>query len=75
MSANPFVWKINLTTAFFCGILKENATWGCSSVGRASGLQPEGQRFNSAHLHRLVRERPLLCKAGFFDNCIERVNR
>ena len=25
--------------------------WGCSSVGRASGLQPEGQRFKSAHLH------------------------
>ncbi len=27
---------------------------GCSSAGRASGLQPEGQRFNSAHLHRLT---------------------
>lgn len=26
---------------------------GCSSVGRASALQAEGQRFDSAHLHQL----------------------
>ena len=25
---------------------------GCSSVGRASALQAEGQRFDSAHLHQ-----------------------
>ncbi len=25
--------------------------WGCSSVGRAPGLQPGGRRFESGHLH------------------------
>ncbi len=28
--------------------------WGCSSVGRASALQAEGQRFDSAQLHHLI---------------------
>jgi len=27
---------------------------GCSSVGRASALQAEGQRFDSAHLHQTL---------------------
>ena len=44
----------NLTKLFFCGIL-HTVVWGCSSVGRASGLQPEGQRFKSAHLHSIGR--------------------
>ena len=26
-------------------------SWGCSSVGRAPGLQPGGRRFKSVHLH------------------------
>ena len=26
--------------------------WGCSSAGRAPGLQPGGQRFDPAHLHQ-----------------------
>jgi hypothetical protein len=31
-----------------------NAYWGCSSVGRAHGLQPWGQGFESPHLHQLA---------------------
>src|SRR5262249_48791499 len=27
-------------------------TWGCSSAGRARGLQPRGQGFDPPHLHR-----------------------
>ncbi len=44
------VAKKELTFIVFCSIL-HTVVWGCSSVGRASGLQPEGQRFKSAHLH------------------------
>ena len=33
-----------------------NAYRGCSSVGRAHGLQPWGQGFESPHLHQLIVE-------------------
>ena len=31
---------------------EEGRTWGCSSDGRASALQAEGQEFDSLHLHQ-----------------------
>ena len=32
--------------------VKSRRAWGCSSAGRAPGLQPGGQRFDPAHLHQ-----------------------
>ena len=34
----------------------ENLKRGCSSVGRASGLQPEGHRFEPVQLHQLAEQ-------------------
>lgn len=34
--------------------------WGCSSVGRASGSQSEGQGFDSPQLHQSNLPRPMI---------------
>ena len=41
-----------------------NGFWGRSSVGRASGLQPEGRRFDSARLHSLGRSGTVSSEVG-----------
>ncbi len=48
-------WAIMLIRSF--RVVKQACAtyiWGCSSVGRASVLHTEGQRFDSAHLHQYV---------------------
>ena len=40
-----------LTIPINFAIIDNGSAWGFSSVGRASALQAEGQRFESANLH------------------------
>ena len=43
-------------TAYLNRNLKQSQSgWGCSSVGRATGLQPVGRRFDPYHLHHLTK--------------------
>ena len=64
------------------------AEWGCSSVGRAPGLQPGGRRFEPAHLHHPDVSRPRAANLNssavsggsffrllVFDNRIARIGR